>query len=64
MLLGSDLSDGEYSLTSLNVKTKGNTTCTLYTLKSNTVVVASNCEVNGYIYSYNMENGGIYSSWI
>ena len=57
MLLNNDLSDGEYSLNSLDVKTKGNTTCTSYTLKSNTVVSASNCEANGYIYSYNMENG-------
>ncbi len=57
MLLNSDLSDGEYSLTSLDIKTKGNTTCTSYTIKSNTVVSASNCEANGYIYSYNMENG-------
>ena len=57
MLLNSDLSDGEYSLNSLDVKTKGNTTCTSYTIKSNTVVSASNCEANGYTYSYNMENG-------
>ena len=57
MLLGNDLSDGEYSFSSLDVKIKGNTTCTSYTLKSNTVISASNCEANGYTYSYNMESG-------
>ena len=57
MLLNNDLSDGEYSLTSLDIKTKGNTICTSYTIKSNTVISSSNCSSNGYIYSYNMENG-------
>ncbi len=58
MLRGSDFLDGEISsLSSLDISVKGNVTCTSDTLKSNTVVSASNCSANGYIYSYNIENG-------
>ena len=57
MLTGSDLNDGEYSFSTLGVKTKGKTSCTSYTLKSNTVLTASNCVANGYTYNYDMNSG-------
>ena len=58
LLKGNDVSDGEISnISSLGINTKGNVTCSSYTIKGNSVVSASTCVSNGYTYSYNIENG-------
>ena len=57
MLMGRDYTDGTYDLASLDVNTKGNVSCTSYTLKDNMVIEAFNCSINGYLYNYDMTNG-------